>query len=52
MDRRMDGDIDPGGLGNFVPQGTPAARELEELFSTVIEKSLEPIHNLRVYCKN
>ncbi len=31
---------------------TPAARGLEELFSAVLERFLEPIHNLRVYCKN
>ncbi len=31
---------------------TPAARELEELFSAVLERFLQPIHALRVYCKN
>ncbi len=31
---------------------TPAARGLEELFSAVLEKFLEPILALHVYCKN
>jgi hypothetical protein len=31
---------------------TPAARGLEELFLAVLERFLETIHNLRVYCKN
>ncbi len=30
----------------------PAALGLEELFSTVLKSFLEPIHALRVYCKN
>ena len=38
------------GLGNLsVPLGTPAVRGLEELFSTVLERFLQPIHALRVY---
>jgi hypothetical protein len=32
--------------------GTPAVRGLEDLFSAVLERFLEPIHDLRVYCKN
>ncbi len=31
---------------------TPAACGLEELFSAVLERFLQPIHALRVYCKN
>jgi hypothetical protein len=31
---------------------TPAACGLEELFSTVLERFLQPIHAPRVYCKN
>jgi hypothetical protein len=31
---------------------TLTARGLEELFSAVLERFLEPIHNLHVYCKN
>jgi hypothetical protein len=31
---------------------TPAVRGLEELFSAALERFLEPIHDLRVYCKN
>ena len=31
---------------------TPAAHGLEELFSTVLERFLQPIHALRVQCKN
>ncbi len=31
---------------------TPAARGLEELFSTVLEGFLVPIDALHVYCKN
>jgi hypothetical protein len=30
---------------------TPAAHWLEELFSAVLERFLQPIHALRVYCK-
>ncbi len=49
------------GLSFFIVRGrkmravarqAPAARGLEELFSTVLERFLEPIHDLRVYCKN
>ncbi len=31
---------------------TPAVHGLEELFSAVLERFLEPFHALRVYCKN
>jgi hypothetical protein len=31
---------------------TPAARGLEKLFSTVLGRFLQPIHAMRVYCKN
>ena len=31
---------------------TPTARGLEELFSAVLERFLEPIYDLRVYSKN
>ncbi len=31
---------------------TPAARGLEELVSTVLERFLQPIHTMPVYCKN
>jgi hypothetical protein len=31
---------------------TPAARGLEELFFAVLERFVEPIHALHVYCKN
>jgi hypothetical protein len=55
-DRQTDGRTEKlirCGLGNIsVPLGTPAARGLEELFSTVLERFLLPIHALRVYCKN
>ncbi len=55
-DRRTDGRTErqtetliKGGLCNLsVPQGTPAARGLEELFSPVLERFLQPIHALRV----
>jgi hypothetical protein len=33
-------------------QVTPAAGKPEELFSAVLERFLQPIHTLRVYCKN
>jgi hypothetical protein len=31
---------------------TPAARGLEEHFSAVLERFLQPLHALHVYCKN
>ncbi len=33
-------------------QKTPTARGLEELFSAVLERFLQPIHDLCMYCKN
>ncbi len=40
------------GLGNLsVPPGTPTVRGLEELISAALERFLEPIHDLHVYCK-
>jgi hypothetical protein len=37
---------------NPVWVGTPAVRGLEELFSAVLERFLEPFHALHLYCKN
>jgi hypothetical protein len=60
MDGRMDGQTDrqtekliwcgPGNLS--VPPGTPTTHGLEELFSAVLERFLQPLHALHVYCKN
>jgi hypothetical protein len=36
------------GFPHYVPPGTPTARGLEELFSTVLERFLQPIHALHV----
>ncbi len=33
-------------------RNTPAARGLEELFSAVLERLLQPLYALHVYCKN
>jgi hypothetical protein len=40
------------GFPHNVPPGTPAAHGLKELSSAVLERFLEPIHALHVYCKN
>ncbi len=48
MDRRTEKLIRCG-LGNLsVPPGTPAAHGLEERFSAVLERFLQPIHALHL----
>jgi hypothetical protein len=40
------------GLGNLIGSSTPDAHGLKELFSTVLDRFLQTIHALCVYCKN